>query len=320
MEIAPINQPVKGYMVADIGGTNARFAMVGGDGVLRNINVLSCSDYPHIKNAILEYIASVSPWQIEGICLAIAGPVDKDEINLLNNHWHFSQAQLQQDLNVTVTVINDFTAQALSIDALPEDGLEWLGEARPSGGQIRLVIGPGTGLGVAGLMPDNQIIPSEGGHVGFSPTSDHQVKLLQVLWEQRHQRVSVERLLSGQGLENLYWANAMLHGMEKKLSAKQISALADAGEELALQAVGDLFDILASTAGDMAMTLWASDGVYLTGGVLEKLYHLFDAQRFRRHFEEKGRFKSYCASLPIALIRAEHPGLIGCYAAARAYI
>ena len=307
---------MKQYVVGDIGGTNARFARVDDEHGLQQITVLAAADYPHIRDAINDYLQQINGCEVLGICLAIAGPVNKEKIDLSNNHWCFVRKELEDELGIPLKIINDFDAQALCVDYLAEDQLEWLGEPRPKGGNIRVVLGPGTGLGVAALMPNGDIVPSEGGHVGFSPTSAHQVALLQELWE-RFGRVSVERLISGQGLENLYWANAKLEGREKRLQAKDIGALAESGEALALKAVQDMFDIFASTAGDMALAFWADDGVYLTGGVLEKLKPFVDAERFREFFVDKGRFKGFCESVPVAIINAGQPGLLGCYAALR---
>ena len=307
---------MKRYIVADIGGTNARFALMGNNRQLEQLMVLPCADYPRIHDAIYRFIDAVGSRYISGICLAIAGPVDNDEINLLNNHWGFRQSELTRQLGVPLKVINDFTAQALCLDYLQEDEIEWLGEPRPQGQQIRGIVGPGTGFGVAALMPNGDVLPSEAGHIAFAPTSSHQIELLKALQE-RFGRVSVERVLSGQGLENLYWGNAKLQRGEKRLAARDIAALATDGDELALQAVNDLFDIFASTAGDMALALWAAGGIYLAGGVLEKLEGFLDAERFRRYFSDKGRFSDYCRSVPIGIIKARHSGLLGCYGALR---
>ena len=306
------------YLVADIGGTNARFALVGADGILKSITTLACAAYPNVDDAINEYLEQVSPGQVSGVCLAIASPIAGDDIDLVNNHWHFRQSKLRERLGVPLRVINDFTAQALCLDYLPDDAIRWVGDPRPSGQKTRVVMGPGTGLGVAALLPDGQVIPSEGGHAGFSPTSDHQVALLQFLWE-RFGRVSIERLVSGQGLENLFWANAKLSGREKRLNARDIAALAQANDELARQAIDDFFDIFASAAADFVLTFWAADGMYLTGRVTEKLAAFFDRDRFRDHFTAKGRFQDFCAATPLGILQADYPGLLGCYGALRTH-
>ena len=168
-------------------------------------------------------------------------------------------------------------------------------------------------------MPGGEIIPSEGGHVGFAPTSEHEIELLRELFA-RYRRVSVERLASGPGLENLYWANRRITcpdsiGGESRKSAREVGGLAAAGDPVALRSVEDFFDILAGFAGDMALSTWATGGVYLSGGVMRKLMPFFDPERFRARFEDKGRFARFCQSVPVAWIASDHPGLLGCSAA-----
>lgn len=300
-------------LVADIGGTNARFALVNEGVDLQHLRVLPCADYANVDAAIFAYLdqLGLSVAAIDAVALAIAGPVGGERIDMLNSRWKFSPKDLATQLKLPLSLTNDFTAQALCLDALAPEELCWLDNCRPGGGKIRAVIGPGTGLGVAALMPNDDVVPSEGGHVGFAPATAHQLALLQTLRE-RFERVSVERVVSGQGLENLYWANARLQGVTRELSAAQISAAATEGDSLALQAIADLFDILAGIAGDMALNFWAEDGVYLTGGVMQKLSEFFDPQRFREAFAAKGRLAGFCRDVPLAVITAQQPGLIGC--------
>ena len=305
----------KVYIVADIGGTNARFAYVTSQSrELQGILTFPCAEFPFLADAFRSYTEQVHLHQVDRICLAVAGQVELDWVDLPNNHWAFSRSQLEEDLAVPVKIINDFTAQTLSIDMLSDAELFWIGEPRPTPGQVKAVVGPGTGLGVAAMMPKGEIVPSEAGHIAFAPTSEHEVELLKVLWH-RYQRVSVERLLSGMGLANLYWANGQLQELERELTAPDIAAGAFAGEALCLKAVGDFYTILGAVAGDVALMMGASGGVYLSGGILPKIKHFLDSEAFRGRFEDKGRFREFCSSVPIALVLAEHPGLIGCVAA-----
>ncbi|MBB3047935.1 glucokinase [Litorivivens lipolytica] len=302
------------YIVADIGGTNARFAWVRADKRdLNGIEKFPCADFPLFVEAVRAYINRGHAESVAGICLAVAGPVEQDWIDLPNNHWAFSRRELEQQLGMPVTIINDFSAQVLSIAALREDALHWIGEPRPATDQpgVTAVLGPGTGLGVSGMMPSGEIIPSEGGHVGFAPTTRHQSQLLDVLWT-RYERVSVERLLSGMGLANLYWANARLLGQEKELPAPEVTTGARAGDTLCVQAVKDFTDILGAVAGDTALAMGAYKGVYLSGGILPQMMDVIDVNDIRRSFEFKGRFSPLCAEIPLAIIVAEHPGLVGC--------
>jgi len=308
-------------IIGDIGGTNARFACITDEGnFYHKLKILACDDFAKIDDALTYYIKqlketfSPSIESIGKICLAIAAPVSNDIIDMPNNHWSFSRTKLQRNFGVPVKTINDFTAQILCLDLLADDEKLWLDEKRPKGDGVRVVLGPGTGLGVAIQMPNGDIIPSEAGHIAFAAKTLHQIDLLNTLWR-RHKRVSVERVLSGQGLENLYWANACLDNKEQNIPAPEIHKRALAGEKLALRTYTDFFDILSSFAGDLALTAWATDGIYLSGGILPKLNGLFNLHDFRQRFQDKGRFSEFCKTIPIALIKAEQPGLLGCVAA-----
>lgn len=305
-------------IVADIGGTNARFACaVGGSNELQQVQILQCADYPGIEQAARAYLARLPPGKVEALCLAIAGPVEQDPIRLTNNPWVFSRAELAAVLNCKVYIVNDFYAQASCLSVLDDSELQWWGTPRPGGGRVRVVLGPGTGLGVAGISGDGEIMPTEGGHIAFAPANKHELEVLELLWKE-FERVSVERLLSGPGLCTLFEANAALAGKRDKApDAATVTQRAQQGEALSLQTMRDFLDILANVAGDYALAMGARDGVYLTGGILPKLGTLLDRERFRRHFEAKGRMQPYCAQTPLALITAENTGLRGCLAALR---
>lgn len=299
-------------IVADIGGTNARFAYVeGGSKELRGIEVFPCASFTFLIDAIRAYMERGHVGWVDNICLAVAGPVESDWIDLPNNHWAFSQRELGESLQVTLTIINDFSAQVLSIDVLSEAELQWLGTPRPQGGGVKAVMGPGTGLGVSAMLPSGEILPSEAGHVAFAPVNAHEANLLGILW-QRYDRVSIERVLSGTGLANLYWANCRLDGHERELPAPEITAGAQAGDEYCLRAVADFYAILASMAGDVALMMGAGDGVYLSGGIIPRILDFLDVDKFRDRFEDKGRFREFNAQVPLAIVTAEQPGLSGC--------
>jgi len=304
-------------IVADIGGTNARFAYVHSDSSeLLGIEIFPCADFTFLIDALNAYIERGHVEQVDQICLAVAGPVESDWIDLPNNHWAFSRAELQESLATHVTVINDFSAQVLSIDGLTSSELKWIGAARPHGDQVKAVVGPGTGLGVSAMMPSGHILPSEAGHIAFAPTSDHEADLLKILW-QRYDRVSIERVLSGMGLANLYWANCVLDGHDRELPASGVTAGAFAGDEYCGKAVSDFCAILGSVAGDVALMMGATDGVFISGGILPRLISLLDEQTFRQRFESKGRFSEICSEIPLGLVLSEHPGLSGCVEALR---
>ena len=315
MEHIELNKSVQ--IVADIGGTSARFAYVSGSSdELLDVEILASADFPQFIDIIRHYIERAQLSHIDRICLAVAAPVSHDWIEFGNNHWAFSCAELPEVLGIPVTVINDFDAQALSIDALDDCELMWIGEPRPSEGSVKAMLGPGTGLGVSGLLPGGHIVPSEGGYIGFSPLDDHQDSLHKIL-RQRYGRVSIEHVLSGMGLSNLYWANSHLLGYSRELSPTEITAKAQTGDSCCVKTLEDFFTILAAVAGDVALMMGATGGVYISGGIVPRLLEGFDATAFRHRFDDKGRMSGVCAITPLAIVLAQHPGLRGCVAALR---
>ena len=304
-------------IVADIGGTNARFAHVlGNSDELLRIEVLASADFPQFIDTILCYIERAQLSSIDAICLAVAAPVSLDRIDFGNNHWSFSLAELREALGVPVTLINDFDAQALCIDGLADSELMWIGEPRPIGDLVKAVLGPGTGLGVSAVLPGGHIVPSEGGYIGFSPLDDHQQALHTIL-RQRNGRVCIEHVLSGMGLSNLYWANSKLLGYDRELSPAEITAKARTGDSCCVKTVDDFFAILAAVAGDVALMMGATGGVYISGGIVPRLLEDFDTQDFRHRFNDKDRVSGLCASIPLAIVLAQQPGLRGCVVALR---
>lgn len=299
-------------IVADIGGTNARFAYVNkGCDDLLGIEIFPCADFPFFVDAIRAYMERGRVQNVDHLCLAVAGPVASDWVDLPNNHWAFSRSELQQSLAASVSIINDFSAQVLCINGLTNSELKWIGKARPRGGYVKAVLGPGTGLGVSAMLPGGEILPSEAGHIAFAPTDDHQADLLKEL-RQRYDRVSIERVLSGGGISNLYWANSRLDGSDRELVAPEITAGARSGDSYSLRAINDFCAILGAVAGDVALMMGATDGVYISGGILPKLLDLVDEELLRKCFNNKGRFTAFCSDIPLAIVLAEHPGLRGC--------
>lgn len=304
--------PLSVHLVADIGGTNARFACVSSPGgSLESIETLPCANFTFVEDAIRSYLQAREPISIASICLAVAGPVDTDPIDLPNNHWKFSRAALQQTLGVPVQIINDFSAQVFSLGGLRPEEVHWLGQARPGSEGVRAIIGPGTGLGVSAMMPSGEVLPSEAGHVGFAPVTLHQSDLLEVL-RKRYRRVSAERVLSGPGLANLYWANCHLQGQCKELPAAEVTAGARAQDPLCRKAVDDFLAIFAAFAGDVALMTGANQGVYLSGGILPKMMDFLNEDEFLHHFRDKGRFREFNTAIPLAIVMADQPGLLGC--------
>ncbi len=228
-------------LIGDIGGTNARLALVTpGEVTPHDILNLPCADYPGVIEAIQDYLARVGATGENApkeACLAFACPVHAERVKMTNNHWDFMKSDVRQALNLSLfKVINDFTAQALGVPHVGEDNLVEVQPGEAQSHSTRLVIGPGTGLGVAGVFPGQHAwipLPTEGGHVTFAPTDPTERALLDVFL-QRHRRVSVERILCGQGLLELYQAHCTLEGQAPRCETPaEVTQAANQGDAIA---------------------------------------------------------------------------------------
>lgn len=310
-------------LVADIGGTNARFAIArtGGRISLEQVQILATRDYDSLQAAALAYLGQTTGPRPTLASIAIAGPVVGDYIRMTNCPWAFSRESLTAALGMTrVILLNDFEAIASALPYLDADNLLNIGQvsADMQAGGTKLVIGPGTGIGVAAITPVGdgwKVLTSEGGHVGFAPADDLERQILRTV-KYKYPRVSVERVISGQGFSTLHQALAALRGEEvEKLTPSEITrrALRDPGSHCG-QVVDIFCSILGTFAGDMAVTFNATGGVYLAGGILPKIQDFFLDSQFRARFEDKGRLH-YVKTIPTVQIMEKQPALIG--AAAR---
>ena len=308
-------------LVGDIGGTNARFALADPSRPgFSDAATLRCNDYDTAEKAIRAYLDSVKATPPDVICLAAAGPIVDQSVRFTNNHWSLATADLKAVFDTDrVTLLNDFEAIAYSIPFLGPDDCEPIGlpEAGPlSSGDITVgILGPGTGLGAVGLIRcAGRLIPIVGefGHVGFAPESRLQIDVLSALRE-RFDRVSVERLVSGPGLENVYWALSRVHGDKTQSpSAKDIFAkAADSSDPRAAEAVQFFFETLGQVAGNLALALTASDGIYIAGGIARRYPEMLANSRFRLGFESKGRHRTLMEVIPTQLVMYPEPGLLG---------
>ena len=303
-------------LVADIGGTNARFALETAPQQLQHIAVLPANDYDSVVSAIRTYLASVGNPPVRHAAIAIANPITGDWVQMTNHHWAFSIETTRQALHWdTLILLNDFTAQALSIPLVAERELVAVGGGSILSGAPKAVIGPGTGLGVSGLIPAVEgYVPlaGEGGHVSFSPFDDTEMYLWQYA-KQKYGHVSAERFLSGAGLSLIYEALAAREHVERPaLSAAEISERALEGHAPLARLSLDIFcAMLGTVAANLALTLGARGGVYLVGGILPRFIDYFKTSPFRSRFESKGRFDAYLAAIPVYVVLSKQPGLTG---------
>jgi len=310
------------HLVADIGGTNARFARKACDSNaltdITRISVAGHENFIHALEECMEAMAKDSSWEQypEEACFAVACRTDHDEISFTNSPWHFSRRAVSSALGkVRLQLINDFAAQGYAISKLGEDDWVQVGGLEPETGKPIAILGPGTGLGVSLVVPAGQsfsVVDGEGGHVDFAPLDDDEYAVLNVL-KDRFGRVSVERLLSGSGILNIYQALCLLgHKNAVQKSPEEISEAAlHATDGVAVETLHMFCRVLGSVAGNVALTAGTRGGVYITGGIVPAMRDFFINSGFRQRFEDKGRFSDYLGTIPVRLVINETLGLVG---------
>jgi len=314
-------------LIGDIGGTNARFALAHADAAgFSNELTLHCADYESADDGIANYLERNGGIVPDVICLAAAGPVLDNCVRFTNNHWVIDGNELQRRFPSSgIRLLNDFEAIAYSIPSLGENDIATVGlvmsEFDKKSNFTLGVLGPGTGLGVGGLLGrDKGFYPvnGEGSHAGFAPETRMQYEVLKQL-RQRFERVSEERLISGPGLENIYWALRKIHGEKTiRITAAEIFSRVLANEDvIAVEAVQLFYEALGQIAGNLALTLGAYDGIYLAGGIVKRYPDLLKTSDFRSGFENKGRHRSLLEKVPTLLILHPQPGLLGASYCAR---
>ncbi|MBU1310082.1 MAG: glucokinase [Gammaproteobacteria bacterium] len=304
-------------VVADIGGTNARFSRVALDSLaLDKVAVYPCAQFATLADALTHYMQQQDVADIKHVAIAIACPVTGDQISMTNFHWQFSVKAMQQQLGLAaLNVMNDFTAVAMCLPTLGAEQKVKVGDGQAQDAKPMAVLGAGTGLGVAHLINVNgQFIPlpGEGGHVDWAAQNEQEWFIQQTLTKQ-YGHVSPERLLSGPGLEAIYQALALYRQQPAEpVSAAEIASLALSGQStLAQDSVKQFFASLGSVAGDLALTLSTFGGVYIAGGIAPKLLPLLADSEFRARFEAKGRFSAFNRQIATYVVTAEQPGLVG---------
>ncbi len=308
-------------LLGDIGGTNARFAWQGDAGApLRDIVSLPTADHATLADAIAAYLQRTGRTAPAWCAIGIANPITGDHIQMTNCHWAFSISAMQRELGFErFVVINDFTALALALPDLAPGELRQVGGGPAAANGPLALIGPGTGLGVSGLLPGEapgRWVPlqGEGGHVTLAASNPREAAVLQLLRDE-FGHASAERAVSGQGLEALYAAVCRLDALSAvvPLPAADVSQRALAGSDAQCVEALDLFcGFLGSVAGNLALTLGAVGGVYIGGGIVPRLGDAFARSRFRACFEDKGRFRAYLAAIPVYVIHTQvSPALLG---------
>ena len=306
-------------IVADIGATNIRIARLTGHSGLGAVTRYATADFPGFQAALAHFLKAKGGPRPVRVALAVAGPVTKDEVKLTNNQWQFSIQDLKRELKLEqLEVVNDLAAMALLLPHLQSEEKVLIGDS-PGNLAIQApmaVLCPGTGLGIAGLVPLNRgwrPIATEGGHTCLAPYTDREMAAWQVLHE-RYSRVSVERVLSGPGLVELYTALSSLEGRETgDVRPEQIVDQALAGKDaLAVETLDIFCAWLGDVAGDVALMYVAQGGVYLAGDILRTIFEVLKRSQFRARFENKGRGRGVVAATPTYLVTCELPVLQGC--------
>lgn len=297
-----------GLLVADIGGTGSRLAVLDGDRYAVEPVEYRNSRYPSFDEVMADFLPRLDTRPAR-MAIAAAGPVSDNRVRLTNLGWVLSAGELATTHGIErVEIINDFAALAWATLWLRADELRQVGGGNAMPQFNRAILGPGTGLGVSGLISagdDWAVMAGEGGHVTMPAVTPAEADLIAGVLE-RYGHCSAERLLSGPGLAYIYAANG---GPET--SPEQITGLALDGDALALRTVNIFCELLGTVASDLALTTGARGGVYLAGGMLPAIVDLFAASGFRERFEAKARFKTYLEQIPVYVITRAFPGFVG---------
>ena len=310
-------------LIGDIGGTNARFAiLVDAYAEPKEFPIVQTANFATIDEAIQTAILDKTSVMPLSTVLAVAGPVDGDEIELTNCNWVVKPRQMFETLGLEeVVVLNDFEAQALAVVALGPEHLEKIGGGEPEPTAGRVVLGPGTGLGVAGLVHSRHTwipVPGEGGHVDIGPRTERDFAVFPHI-ERIEGRVSAEQMLCGRGLVNLYRAVAAADGGHAHFTTPaEITSAALARSDATAQEALDIFvTCLGRLAGDLALIFMSRGGVFLTGGIAQKIIPALKNGLFREAFEDKAPHGELMQQMPVYVITHPLAALTGLAAYAR---
>ncbi|MCP3689833.1 MAG: glucokinase [Gammaproteobacteria bacterium] len=304
-------------LIADIGGTHARFALVDSpDGVPFQAKTLNCCDYATLVDAVEFYLQGIDNPRPGYGSFSIATAVENDRLAMTNHIWDFSIRQTRTSLGLkSLKVFNDYTALALALPYLSAaDYSQICGDQTPHG-QVMAVLGPGTGLGVSAVTQvGNHWAPlqGEGGHVSYGPQNEREAAVIDLI-RRSIDHVSAECLVSGSGLFLIYNSIALLDGIKPEslepheISTKAMNKTCVAAEE----ALAMFCAVLGTVAGNLALTIGARGGVFVGGGIVPKLGEYFPKSQFRQRFDQHGRLTSYLQDIPTYLIESKYPALRG---------
>ena len=303
-------------ILADIGATNVRFALLAPDGSVNRFENFRNLDYEMVTEAIDAYLATVTKDERPtAAAFAVAAPVIGDKITMLNSPWTFSREAVRHRYGWSALhMVNDFVANALAVPQLKDDDFVQVGEGKAVDGEPIAVLGPGTGLGVAGLVRCAgkwAPIAGEGGHATLAPMDSREGAIIDILRRQ-YAHVSAERVLSGPGLVNLYDALCELAGKPAApLTPERITDLYPGCDPQARETVMMFCGMLGTFAGSVALTFGARGGVYVMGGIVPKILGTFVQSSFRERFEFRGRYRAYLSEIPTFVVTRPNPAFLG---------
>ncbi len=305
-------------LLADIGGTHARFALETALGGIGDVRVYRCSAHAGVDDAVRAFLHDAGGVRVRHAAIAIANPVDGDIVSMTNHDWRFSIDATRRALGFdTLHVFNDFSALAMAVPHLSAGQRRQVGVGHASPAGTIGVLGAGTGLGVSALVRAGDAwvpLSGEGGHVSFAPADAREADVLHYA-RARWPHVSFERLVAGPGIAVIHAALAARDGCDPpEADAADTAAIivrALAGDARCMATLDCFCGMLGTFAGNLALTLGATGGIHIGGGVVPRLGAWFDASPFRARFEAKGRFAGYLARIPTFVITAPHPAFVG---------
>lgn len=301
-------------LIADVGGTNTRCALVDNDGSPVHIAIYANSEYDSMLATLTSYLQRTGASPKAG-AIAVAAPITGDSVRMTNRQWHFSIEELRQDLGLdSLQVINDFSAIALALPRLDDEDAVAIGTGQAVAGKTLAVLGPGTGLGVSALIPGSQgwvPLSGEGGHATLACVTEREASIVDAV-NRRFGHCSAERLISGPGLALMYDILRELEGLEAaNVDPPQVQALAARGDVLARECLEIFLALLGSFAGNVALLLGAVGGVFIGGGIAPAMVDRLAESDFRQRFVAKGRYTGYLQSIPTRVIVNKTPALLG---------